>query len=152
MITGIDHIHVVTLNMDESIAFYQKLGFRLVRRAELGPEEQRIDVAYLSLGQSTWLELLPALDDVDRMRDHFGPKAQPLALNTDDLEATLKDLEEKGVEIALPMQPAASFIGRVAIIRDPSGVYIEIREWQGGDCIDNTDWAPTQPGVRRTDK
>ena len=43
MITGIDHVHVTTFDMDRSIDFYTNvLGFHFLRRVEFGPEDNRL--------------------------------------------------------------------------------------------------------------
>ncbi len=41
MITGIDHVHVLTTDLDRSLDFWiNALGFRLDRRVEFGPPER----------------------------------------------------------------------------------------------------------------
>ena len=37
----IDHVHAVATDLDASIAFYGKLGFKLLRRVEFGPDDDR---------------------------------------------------------------------------------------------------------------
>jgi catechol 2,3-dioxygenase-like lactoylglutathione lyase family enzyme len=143
MITRIDHVHVTATDMDRSIAFYtQKLGFQFLRRVSFGPPENRRELAYVGLGDIL-LELLPGSEPE-------GMAARPLALTVVDMEGTLAGLRAKGVEVTQENRAGFSFGGRAASIKDPSGLTIELREWQAPDGPQYPSWQPERADVVRT--
>ena len=147
MITGIDHVHVTTFDMDRSIDFYTNvLGFHFLRRVEFGPEDNRRELAYVGLGDIL-LELLPPPPGVDVV---VGTAQRPLALTVTDVDAVIADLEAKGVEVTTQPRPGFSFYGVTAVVTDPSGLAIELREWRGGDGPHFMDWQPEVEGAVRT--
>ena len=146
MITGIDHIHVYTKDMDQSIAFYTNvLGFRFLRRASFGTPENRRELAYVGLGDIL-LELLPLAAGITEVPSGGN---RPLCLTVADMDRTLVELQEKGVEITRSWE-GFSFSGRAASIKDPSGLDIELREWLTPDSPHYPDWQPTRADVVRT--
>ncbi len=146
MITGIDHVHVTAVDMDKSIAFYTEvLGFHFLRRVEHGPADARRELAYVGLGD-TLIEFLPPAPGVDVI----GTATRPLALTVTDLEGTLADLVAKGVEVTMPLRAGFSYYGLAAAIKDPSGLTIELREWNNGDGPQFPDWQPEREDVVRT--
>ena len=147
MITGIDHVHVTTFDMSKSIEFYTNvLGFHFLRRVEFGPEDARRELAYVGLGDIL-LELLPPPPGVDKV---VGTAQRPLALTVTDVDAVIADLEAKGVEVTTQPRPGFSFFGVTAVVTDPSGLAIELREWRGGDGPHYDAWQPEVEGAVRT--
>ena len=140
----IDHVHAVAVDLDESIAFYAKLGFRLLRRVEFGPPDARRQVAYLGSGGSV-IELVGPRDLDNPIGGGTGER--PFAMVVDDAEAVVAELEAMGVEIDTRPRPSFSFDGKTAVIRDPSGLAIELREWASNDGPSYPDWAPTREDV-----
>jgi hypothetical protein len=59
--------------------------------------------------------------------------------------------DSHGVEIVSQPKRALSFAGRQASIRDPSGVVLEIRQWDPEDFPMSADWVPELDGVTRLD-
>ena len=146
MITGIDHVHVTAVDMDKSIAFYTDvLGFHFLRRVAHGPADNRRELAYVGLGDML-LELLPPAANG---ADLTGIAARPFALTVTDVEATVAELEAKGVEVSMAPRTGFSFSGLTAAIKDPSGLTIELREWKGGDGPHYPDWQPEVEGAVR---
>ena len=145
MITGVDHVHVTAVDMDKSIDFYTNLlGFHFLRRVEHGPADARRELAYVGLGDML-LELLPPAAGVELA----GTAARPFALTVTDVKATVADLAAKGVEVSMAPRTGFSFSGLTAAIKDPSGLTIELREWQGGDGPQFPDWQPEREDVVR---
>jgi catechol 2,3-dioxygenase-like lactoylglutathione lyase family enzyme len=140
--TKFDHVHVVSTDIDKSVDFYTNvLGFYLQRRTVVNGT---LELAYVGLGE-TLLEI------------HRPPRGsseipaganRPFGLTVSDMDAALAYLQEKGVEV-VETRDGWTFIGRHALIKDPCGISIELREWKGGDGPTNFDWQPTLPNVTR---
>ena len=97
---GIHHLGVAVTDLDEAIATYSSLfGARLERREEL--VEQGIEAAALLVGES-WFELMtPTEDDtpVGRFLARRGPGMHHVAVQADDLRATLDELAAAGAQL-----------------------------------------------------
>ena len=137
----IDHVHAVATDLDASIAFYGKLGFRLLRRVEFGPDDDRKQLAYVGNG-GTVIELVTPRDPADPIGGGTG--ARPFAMTVADAEAAVRELEALGVEVVTQPRPGFSFGGKTAVIKDPSGIEIELREWGGGDSREYPAWRPSR--------
>ena len=153
MIQCVDHVEVVTPNMDESIDFYTKvLGFKLARRVAYPQAQSSVtprEIAYLTLGE-LMLEFLGGNGEaVDRAPNQIGVKL--VALRVDDMDQTLRELEVHGVEPSWGPNPGATFDGIRTEIKDPHGNSIELREWRNNDHADNGRWQPARPGLMRID-
>lgn len=145
MIKRVDHVHVVAKDMGQSIDFYTRvLGFRLVRRLEFGPPDRRRQLSYVGLG-----DMLLELVQPSHEGEFLGTEARPLGLAVDDLDSTVAQLKSSGVEVVSEPATAFSFGGRQAVIRDPSGLAIELREWDPADLPPNPDWEPERSDVVR---
>ncbi|MSQ27322.1 MAG: VOC family protein [Dehalococcoidia bacterium] len=141
MIQCVDHVEVVTPDLDASIQFYTKvLGFKLARRVVFPPSETSQaprEIACLTLGD-VMLEFLEGTGAaVDRI-DQVGVKL--VALRVDDMEKTLQELKIHGVEPSWGPNPGATFDGIRAEIKDSHGLSIELREWRNSDSADNERW------------
>ena len=125
MITGIGHIAITCQDIDKSLDFYTRVlglpeAFRMERDGSLW-------MVYLKTGKDDFVELFT----------EGGPPAQipnnasgfkHLCLWVDDLEATLHDLQAKGLDV----DPAGVRTGRSKcrqyFIADPDGVRIELMQ------------------------
>jgi lactoylglutathione lyase len=144
----IDHVHAVAVDLDTSIDFYTGvLGFDLLRRVEFGADDARKELAYISKGD-TPIELVQPREANDPLGGS-GTGSWPFALTVDDMAAAESELEGKGVEVVVPSHPCFSFKGLAATIKHPSGLAIELREWQD-DSRHNPDWQPERAYVVRT--
>lgn len=150
MIQQIDHIEVVTEDLEKSIEFYTHvLGFKLARRISYGSEENARQIAYVTLGNVA-LELQ---GPVKRRPDQGDPAdsgrvgVRLVALRVDDMMKTLEYLKSKGIEASSGPNPGGSFYGLRAEIKDPNGIAIELREWQENDSLSSPHWQPTRPGI-----
>ena len=140
----IDHVHAVATNMDASIAFYGKLGFKLLRRVEFGPGDDRNQIAYVG-NQGTVIELVMPRDPANPIGGGTG--LRPFAMCVDDADATVRELEAQGIEVVVQPRPGFSFSGKTAVIKDPSGIEIELRQWGGGDSPAYPAWTPQREDV-----
>jgi catechol 2,3-dioxygenase-like lactoylglutathione lyase family enzyme len=144
VIKGFSHIYLPVRDVKESIDFYtQKLGFELFRSWENNGRAS----AYCKLG-GILLELTLS-DKTPSIDGRFEPR---LGVVVDDIEAEIARLRDAGVHVEREPWEAFTFYGRQAMIKDPSGYVISLRQWRDPDGPDYEDWKPEQEGVVRTDK
>ncbi len=147
-VTGMVHVNVNCSDFDRSLAFYERLGFRLLAEvpstntpavaAAVGMPPYRVRGGILHLpGESTFIDLLEWIDPRDDAAPyphlyHLG--LARIALRTTDLDADLAELAEQGVELIGPPadvpwegQPTT----RIACFTDPDGTVIELVELPG---------------------
>ena len=108
-ILALDHIQFIVTDLDESVDFFTKLGFKLYRRTEHhgGSAELRM------FPEGTILEIHATETTENPGHDHF-------ALLVDDLDEAIKTLREKGIKISDPRETPATG-RRLANFRDSSG-------------------------------
>ena len=131
MFKRIDHVEIVTDQLDRTREFYTEvLGFKVraadrIDRSSLGVP---MDILYLELGGTT-VELI-AYDGAPvgpvPAGEHLGYRM--MALEVDDMQATIEYLKTKGVEITWGPRLREGQYAR-AEIRDPNGFSIELRHW-----------------------
>jgi len=130
MFKRIDHVEIVTDQLDCTVLFYTEvLGFRVkardrIERSGLGVP---IDLVYLDLG-GTVVELISyegASVDPAPEKEHLGYRM--IALEVDDMDETTDYLRSKGVEIVWGPRLRETYSR--AEICDPNGYRIELRQW-----------------------
>jgi catechol 2,3-dioxygenase-like lactoylglutathione lyase family enzyme len=150
-IESIFHFTVNCTNFERSLAFYQAIGFKLLRdnrdviwpdyvagnfgmtkaqgRGALlaiddGPTHTRLDLIQ-------WLE--PAYDPApDKPWSERVPRI--VALRTRNVHAAYEELRAKGIEFITPprsMDPNSGIVG-VMLCRDPDGLLVEFIEYEPG--------------------
>jgi glyoxylase I family protein len=130
MFKRIDHIEIVTDKPDETVAFYTEiLGFRVRMRDRIARPQPgtALDLVYLDLGGTT-VELIAYEGvpvDPAPQQEHLGYRM--MALEIDDMDATVADLKEKGVPVVWGPVVRPSYAR--AEICDPNGYHIELRQW-----------------------
>ena len=130
MFKRIDHVEIVTDQLDRTESFYTDvLGFRVkardrIERSGLGVP---IDLVYLELG-GTVVELISydgAAVDPAPQKEHLGYRM--IALEVDDMQQTADYLEQKGIDIVWGPRITETYAR--AEICDPNGFHIELRQW-----------------------
>ena len=112
MIRGVKFVSIPVADQERALRFYTEvLGFRLLTDQPFN-EEQR------------WLELGIPGADTRVVLFQFGDKLQPggqlnVALWSDDVEGTARELKAKGVEFV--MEPKRYPYGVTSIFKDPDG-------------------------------
>lgn len=113
MITHVKFVSVPTRDQDRAIAFWtQKAGFDLVSDQPFDDKQRWIELA--ARGSQTRLVLFTPEGQEDRIGGFFNG-----ALACDDVEATYRQLSERGVEFVSP--PAQEHWGSFAIFKDVDG-------------------------------
>ncbi len=130
MFKRIDHVEIVTDQLDRTVQFYTEvLGFTVktrdrIERSGLGVP---IDLVYLDLA-GTVVELITyegaAVAPAPR-NAHLGYRM--IALEVDDMQKTADYLRSKGVHIVWGPRVRETYSR--AEICDPNGFHIELRQW-----------------------
>ncbi len=151
IVERVDHAEVSVRDVDETTDFYVNvLGFKLLRRIRTGDAGASQGLACVTLGDFM-IEILPARpESLDEPVDQYRVGARMIALRVKDMAKAVEYFQSKGVEVSRPPRPGNAFTGLRGEIKDPNGMSIELREWQGGDSIHNDAWQPSNPEVTRT--
>jgi catechol 2,3-dioxygenase-like lactoylglutathione lyase family enzyme len=154
VILNLVHVNVNCSDIERSVAFYERLGFRVVHVFGDAPGEQVLDPdrdllagmsgpggttrgCVLSLGDdprsATKIELLQHVDPPTRPQKPHGVRdagVGRIALRTKNLLAFVEELRAGGVEFELEPQEI-DIVGaqRFALFRDPDGVLLELIEF-----------------------
>ena len=86
---GIEHTCISVSDLERSIEFYKKLGFKILRKT-IRPN------AIMMLGKDI-LEIIPSLEE-DKRNGFTPPYPYHLAFYTDDIEEDVRMLNEQGIE------------------------------------------------------
>lgn len=129
-IKRVNHLGVIVSDLDDATrSFTEHLGLSLDHVEQYGDE---LDIAFLPCGE-TLVELIQPRTDqgsnADYLREH-GPGIQHVAFEVDDLDATLAELSERGVDPLgdAPMPGAGGT--RIAFLDPKSfgGILVELCE------------------------
>lgn len=128
MLIGFEHIGMTVSDMDRTIAFYcDLLGLRLALRKRNADSE----LVFLDAGGGM-LEIVAPAKGAGRFRDVPITEAgmRHLTLAYDNVDAMVEQLAAAGVEIAEAPRDAHNreMIKRVAFVRDPDGILVELIE------------------------
>ena len=123
-----EHVGMTSGNLDRTIAFYcDLLGLTLALRKK----SDRGEMIFLDTGNGM-LEIACPAADISRSRDVPPHEAgmRHLTFAIDSVDAMFARLEAAGVDILERPRPAffTELIKRVAFVRDPDGIMIELIE------------------------
>jgi lactoylglutathione lyase len=122
-------------DLQRSERFYRTVGFREIGRVPLGD------------GETLVMLNLPGDGDVVTLELAYAPSAGTLvvgngfshiAVQVDDLAATVAELAEKGVACGPIERPGGDDGPAVSTLRDPDGYRIELVQWPPGHPDDMT--------------
>jgi len=113
MITNVKFVSIPTRDQEAALAFWtQKIGLDVLTDQPMGPDKRWIE---LGVGSAETRLVLFTLDGhEDRIGTAFNG-----ALACDDVEATYRQLKERGVDFKTP--PTKQPWGVFAIMKDPDG-------------------------------
>ncbi|MAH17149.1 MAG: lactoylglutathione lyase [Euryarchaeota archaeon] len=125
---GFAHTSITVRDMEASIAFYERwLGMRLERRHPI--ESTRADIAFLedpatgALLELTWWW--------DKQDWNAGDELDHLAFYVPDVAALVAEARKAGVEIAKEPYSLPGSATKLAFLKDPNGIWIELIERTG---------------------
>jgi lactoylglutathione lyase len=112
------------LDIDRSVAFYEKLGFEEMARLPI--RDEAINVFMGLPGDGARLELTwnKGVEEPYEVGTGYGH----IALTVDDLDATLGALAEQGIEPERPPYTVRDGGSRICFVRDPDDYRIELIE------------------------
>ncbi len=113
-------------DIDRSVAFYEKLGFQEARRMPIGDEATNV---FMQLpGADPVLELTynHGVDSYD-----LGTGYNHIAIAVDDLDESLAQLKEQGIEPEREPYRVREGGSRICFVRDPDGYRIELIDRSG---------------------
>jgi lactoylglutathione lyase len=115
------------LDLDRSIAFYEKLGLEEIRRVPI--RDEAINV-FLGLPQDgPRLELTCNIGRAEPYE--IGTGYGHIAITVADMDATLERLAAEGIEPERPPYSVREGGSRLCFVRDPDDYRIELIESQG---------------------
>lgn len=119
------HTSITVKRMDDSISFYQeKLGMRLVKRRPI--PENRAEIAFLEDPESGGqIELTHWWDKTELVE---GDQLDHLAFQVEDVLREVEKLRRDGVEIAKEPFSLKGSSSKIAFVKDPNGIWIELIE------------------------
>ena len=128
MIKHISHIGIAVKDLDEGIAFYQKLGLTLEGTEEVA--SQMVKVAFFPVGDTRIELLAPTSEEspIARFIEKKGEGIQHIAFAVEDLPEALKETEEDGIRL-IDKEPRPGAHGAdIAFLHPKStgGVLIEL--------------------------
>ena len=125
----INHVGIATRGIDEALSFWSDaLGLENVHTEIV--EDQKVRVAMLPLGESRIELLEPTSEDspISKFLDKRGGGIHHIAVEVDDIEASLAKLKEKGMRL-IDEKPRIGAEGCLVAFVHPSsanGVLLEL--------------------------
>jgi methylmalonyl-CoA/ethylmalonyl-CoA epimerase len=125
----INHLGIATKGIDDALAFWRDaLGLENVHTEVV--EDQKVRVAMLPLGESRIELLEPTSDDspISKFLEKRGGGIHHIAVEVDDIEASLAKLKEKGMRL-IDESPRIGAEGCLVAFVHPSsanGVLLEL--------------------------
>lgn len=129
------HVGISVANLDESIDWYKNmLGFEEVMRMDQGMTEDKMSIGHIRRG-NCYIELFQVVGSKPLPEYRRDPNAdfgvqglKHFALQVSDVQAVIKELKAKGVEVAFgPIDTSGICF---AFIRDNSGNAFELIEYK----------------------
>jgi lactoylglutathione lyase len=123
---GLVHTCYRITEIDRSVAFYEALGFREVRRAPIRDEAINVFMGIPEDGPEPRLELTYNFGREEPY--DVGTGYGHIAITTPDLDVTLQRLSAQGIDPERAPYRIREGGARLCFVRDPDGYRIEIIE------------------------
>ena len=126
----VDHVGIAVKNLDESVQFYESLGFKATGYEVVA--EQKVKVAFLPCGDSE-VELLESTEPdgpIARFIEKNGPGIQHVAIRVDDIDKALEELKAKEVRLIDQTPRYGAGNARIAFVHPKAtgGVLLELTQ------------------------
>ncbi len=126
----VDHVGIAVKNLDESVKFYESLGFKATGYEVVA--EQKVKVAFLPCGDSE-VELLESTEPdgpIARFIEKNGPGIQHIAIRVDDIDKALEELKAQGVRLIDQVPRYGAGNARIAFVHPKAtgGVLLELTQ------------------------
>jgi lactoylglutathione lyase len=123
------HVAYRVQDLDQSVDFYQKVGFREIGRVTIGDGSTLVMLNLPGDGDVVTLELVynPGMDRLE-----IGNGFSHIVVQVDDLDATLASLAQHGISFDEPQRPGGEAGPRTSFVPDPDGYRIELVQWPPG--------------------
>ena len=126
----VDHVGIAVKNLDESVKFYESLGFKATGYEVVA--EQKVKVAFLPCGDSE-VELLESTEPdgpIARFIEKNGPGIQHVAIRVDDIDKALEELKAKEVRLIDQTPRYGAGNARIAFVHPKAtgGVLLELTQ------------------------
>jgi lactoylglutathione lyase len=109
--------------IDRSVAFYEALGFEEMGRHPIRDEAINVFMGLPDDGARLELTYNHGVDSYE-----LGTGYNHIAITTSDLDATLADLAEQGIEPEKPPYTVSDGGSRLCFVRDPDNYRVELIE------------------------
>jgi methylmalonyl-CoA/ethylmalonyl-CoA epimerase len=133
LFTRIDHVGVAVADLDEAIAFYERVYGMRCTHVETN-EEQGVREAMMAVGDSgSSIQLLAPLSPdstIGKFLDRSGPGIQQMAYTVEDIEAVSAHLRAEGLRLLYDQPRRGTAGSKVNFIhpKDAGGVLVELVE------------------------
>jgi lactoylglutathione lyase len=110
-------------DIDRSVAFYEALGFEEMRRMPIGDDATNVFMGLPGDGARLELTYNHGVSDYE-----LGTAYGHIAVSAPDLDATLAELADKGIEPERAPYTVSEGGSRICFVRDPDGYRVELIE------------------------
>ncbi|KHO61915.1 methylmalonyl-CoA epimerase [Thermoanaerobacter sp. YS13] len=129
MIKKIDHIGIAVKSIEEAAKFYRDVLGLEIKGMEV-VEEQKVKTAFIPVGDSE-IELLESTSEdgpIARFIEKRGEGIQHIALQVDNIEKTLEELKQRGVNFIDELPRYGAGGAKIAFVHPKStnGVLLEL--------------------------
>jgi lactoylglutathione lyase len=125
------HTMVRITDPEKSRAFYEALGFRFSRDMDIVRDGELEATNYFySIGDAE--NVLELTFNHDGRTYDLGTAYGHIAIGVDDLDSTLAQLSDQGIEPERPPYQVVEGGSRICFVRDPDDYRIELIERSGG--------------------
>jgi hypothetical protein len=141
--TGISHFFYPSTDREASLALLTgTFGFYERRRGSAiyaGIGDVLLEIVDASRIEATYVDAVRRLTGAG---EDERPSLYAFGLAVTDMDAAISELRSLGIEIVREPWIARTFWGRQAIIKDPGGQQIALREWRSPDGPHFQGWQP----------
>ncbi len=119
------HTSITVKDIDESIKFYRDvMGLEFQRRRDI--PENKAEIAFLKDPESALQIELTYWKEKEDWNE--GDELDHIAFAVPDMDKAMKRFKEQNVEIAMEPYSLKGSTRRIAFIKDPNGIWLEIIE------------------------